>query len=608
MKIKYILAGGLFLSLGMVSCLDDAFLDRTPIDKEVESTVFTNYDNFKMYAWGLYKTQIKGYNSRPQDGDESDMMYWAQSPNGISLVNNRLDASNISDKMWSFSFIRDVNIMLDNIDGSSMTDKEKEHWRSVGYFFRGWAYFDMMKNFGELPWIEHVVKTEDTDILYGERDSRELVANNILTNLLYAEEHINPNGDGKNTINPNVVRALISPFGLFEGTWRKYHGEVDGVGAEKYLEASVKASQNLIDQNLGLVEDYDAVFNSLSLKNESSILLYKEYLEYDSKKSHNLTNDTRDYPYLMEGTKRLVEHYLCSDGKPVSTSGVYKGDNTVYDEFENRDYRLYYTICPPYEVKLSSDRTSWEYTDNPEDRKYMDMMNEIIGGSKEKKHFPLFNGATTYTGKVPNLEAVKVGGIPTRAGYYFYRYYNNYPGAENRENQGTDAPIFRMGEVLVNHAEAMFELGRFDQAVADKTINQLRVRAHIPTMRVSEIGSDFDTYRDSDVDPVLWEIRRERCVELMGSGFRLEDIKRWKKGNYLSLQPVGVKINNIEDYDNEPLKNSLYNGAEQPRYKNCVTYIDKPNPGWEDKCYLYPIPLKQTVLNPNLDQNPGWKD
>ena len=59
MKIIYILAGGLFLSLGMVSCLDDAFLDRTPIDKEVESTVFTNYDNFKMYAWGCIKHKSK---------------------------------------------------------------------------------------------------------------------------------------------------------------------------------------------------------------------------------------------------------------------------------------------------------------------------------------------------------------------------------------------------------------------------------------------------------------------------------------------------------------------------------------------------------------------
>lgn len=606
MKMKYILASGLLFSFGLVSCLDDAFLNRTPIDKEVESTVFTTYENFKMYGWGLYKDYIVGYKDRPHMGDESDMLYWAQSPNGISLVTNRLDASNISSDKWSFSFIRDVNIMLDNIDGSSMTNTEKEHWRGIGYFFRAWAYFDMMKDFGELPWLEHVVTTGDAEILYGKKDSRELVANNILTNLLYAEEHINPNGDGKNTINPNVVRALISRFGLFEGTWRKYHGPVDGVDGKKYLEASIKASQNLIDQNLGLVSDYDDIFNSLSLKNENSILLYKEYVEYDKEKSHNLNNDAREYQYLMEGTKRLVEHYLCSDGKPVSTSEKYKGDNTVYNEFENRDYRLYYTICPPYEVKLSSDRTSWEYTDDPEDRKYIDMMNKIVGGKKEKKYFPLFNGANTYTGKVPNLEAVKVGGLPTRAGYYFYRYYNNYPGAENRDNQGTDAPIFRMGEVLVNYAEAMFELGRFDQAIADKTINQLRVRAHIPAMQVNEIGSSFDTYRDSDVNPVLWEIRRERCVELMGSGFRMDDIKRWKKGAYLSLQPVGVKINNIEDYNSEALANSLYNDAEQPRYKNCVTYIEKPNPGWTDKCYLYPIPLKQTVLNTNLDQNPGW--
>ena len=141
MKMKYILAGGLFMSFSLVSCLDDAFLDRTPIDKEVESTVFTNYDNFKMYAWSLYKDQISGYNSRPHMGDESDMMYWAQSPNGISLVNNRLDASNVSADMWSFSFIRDVNIMLDNIDGASMTDKEKGALEKCRLFLPGLGLF-----------------------------------------------------------------------------------------------------------------------------------------------------------------------------------------------------------------------------------------------------------------------------------------------------------------------------------------------------------------------------------------------------------------------------------------------------------------------------------
>ena len=68
--------------------------------------------------------------------------------------------------------------------------------------------------------------TEESPELYGKRDSRDLVASNILSNLKYAETHIGSNieADGKNTINMYVVKALISRFALFEGTWRKYHG------------------------------------------------------------------------------------------------------------------------------------------------------------------------------------------------------------------------------------------------------------------------------------------------------------------------------------------------------------------------------------------------
>jgi len=38
-----------------------------------------------------------------------------------------------------------------------------------------------------------------------------------------------------------------------------------------------------------------------------------------------------------------------------------------------------------------------------------------------------------------------------------------------------------------------------------------------------------DATRDPDVTPALWEIRRERAVELMGEGFRFDDLRRWKK-------------------------------------------------------------------------------
>ena len=604
MKNKYLSICSLMLALSFTSCLNDSFLDRTPIDKETEESVFTTYDNFKMYAWGLYKKDgtLNAYENYPQSGDESDLMFDSNDPIGLGWANNIISPSNISNDSWSFSYIRSVNIMLDHIDESQMNDKDRNHMRALGYFFRAHEYFELMKLFGNLPWLEHTVTTGDTDILYGKQDSREIVANNILTNLLYAEENINPKGDGANTVNTNVVRALISRFGLFEGTWRKYHGAVDGVDGTKYLEASAKASENLIAQKLGLMANYDDVFNSLSLKEEKSILLYKEYLQNQALMGHDLTQRTRN-ERLWEGTKRLVEHYLCVDGKPISTSDEYDGDETIYDEFRNRDLRLYYTICPPY--KVIKDGKNWKYTDNPQEREYIDFMNTLVNGDKQRKLLPAV-GRELIT-QIPNFTSVKVPGVDTQTGYYMYKYYNDYPGAIDNENQGTDAPIFRMGEVLVNYAEAMFELGKFNQTIADQTINELRKRAKVTPMSLTSITTDFDKLRDSDVDPILWEIRRERTVELMGSGFRFNDVKRWKKGNYFNLQPMGVKLNNTDEYDNNvTLIKSLYNGANQPRYKNCVTYTQKPTPGWHNKCYLYPIPLKQTVLNPNLDQNPEW--
>ena len=41
---------------------------------------------------------------------------------------------------------------------------------------------------------------------------------------------------------------------------------------------------------------------------------------------------------------------------------------------------------------------------------------------------------------------------------------------------------------------------------------------------------------------LLWEVRRERRVELMGEGFRLDDLRRWKKGDYVNKQPLGAYV------------------------------------------------------------------
>lgn len=100
-----------------------------------------------------------------------------------------------------------------------MTDADKEHWRSVGYFFRAYYYSELIARFGDVPWVDRVLGDSDKEIAYGPRTPRKEVADHVLNDLIYAEEHIKEEGDGENTINVHVVRALLSRFCLL-----KVHG------------------------------------------------------------------------------------------------------------------------------------------------------------------------------------------------------------------------------------------------------------------------------------------------------------------------------------------------------------------------------------------------
>ena len=64
--------------------------------------------------------------------------------------------------------------MLDNIETSSMSQADKDYWRSVGLFFRSLRYYQLLSTFGDIQWVEHTLTENDTDILYGERDPRDL--------------------------------------------------------------------------------------------------------------------------------------------------------------------------------------------------------------------------------------------------------------------------------------------------------------------------------------------------------------------------------------------------------------------------------------------------
>lgn len=114
-------------------------------------------------------------------------------------------------------------------------------------------------------------------------------------------------------------------------------------------------------------------------------------------------------------------------------------------------------------------------------------------------------------------------------------------------------------------------------------------------------------------DAMLWEIRRERRVELCLEGFRLNDLKRWCKLDYLwnGCNPdirYGSYIR-LSDYPNKAAEIVLEdpNATEGYILRNTLGQRNRPI----KRNYINPIPSGQITLYQTkgytLSQNPDWE-
>ena len=472
---------------------------------------------------------------------------------------------------------------------------------------------------GGVPWIDHVLSDNEAELIQGPRDSRDAIAQHLLEDLQYAEKNIKESGDGNNSINKACVQALLSRFCLFEGTWRKYHGLQD---AETYLKECKRASKELIDLKPDVEECYDDVFNSLDLSGTKGIILYKEFSNAAGV-IHATSRTGITALAHWNPTRDLVDTYLCSDGKTRWESPLFKGDNDIYDEFACRDHRLWLHITPPYRVKRTDTSTAftsgWEFTSDPKDRSFIDSLSIRVGisygSSKERqKTLPFRQGYSgAILGAVPHYSFYTENQpwYVSTFGYNTWKFFNCYLEMGSQTIEETDMPIFRIEEVMLNYAETMCELGEFDQSVADITINKLRPRANVGLMKVSAINTAFDPKRDMgnpdypndyEVNPLLWEIRRERRIELFSEGFRFDDLRRWKKCHYALKKKLGQYVR-LSDFPAGT--NVTIDGGADEGY---LEFHPQQTHLWPDYYYLNPIPRNERVLNPQLEQNPGWEE
>jgi len=549
----------------LVGCKKD-FLERLPQDQLTDDTYWNSENNIRTFAWGFYPAYFTGYGS----GFAWGKYFSGQSlnddfaPSAPAQFTQNVPASGGG---WTFSWVRKANIFIDRVQRAPIPEEAIRHWIGIGRFFRALEYHDLVKRFGDVPWFGREVTDADEELLYKPRDPRTLVMDSVLKDFQYAAENVRAS-DGTEglTVNKYVVLAYMSRIMLFEGTWQKYHHN-NTTKANEYLEAAKWAANEVISSGKYIVaDDYRGLFSSLSLAGNKEVLLYREYAT--GLLTHSLNSYVNKEPQTG-ASKNAIESYLAADGKPIGLSNLYQGDKTIADVMTDRDPRLYETFVQ--ELRL--------------------------------------NGvATNYS----------------TSGYAVHKFLNEsikeLPEGSSSLNP-TDAPVIRYAEVLLNYAEAAAELGNLTQADLDKTINKLRDRADVQMPHLQVIGGQpavngevyDDPARDPSVPSMIWEIRRERRVELMMEGFRLDDLKRWKKLEYTDTQG-NPDINRgawIVAADYPGLKDVKIENDEDEGYIIPAWKPETQRLFTDPKVYLEPLPLDQIKLykdkGKELTQNPGWE-
>jgi len=587
-----------FASMLFLSGCDD-FLDRPPLGAIGDTEAFWNNErDVRAYSMQFYASRFTGFGNTNGGGwFFSDRNLCDDFSAGTLPLFQPLTAGAANDG-WNAKFnqIRADNIFVNRMSvANTGTAEATNHWLGIARFWRAVDYSNFVFDFGKVPYFDKILSETSPD-LFKPRDPIPYVMDKVLADFNFAKDNVRladpTTGPKGQVMNKWVVEGIMSRQLLAVGTKIKYNPEssdADKVKAGIYIQAAKDAAKDVIDNGgFKLAADYQLLCSTPDLTGNTEVILFRAYsdavlpLILHSVMSSNLPTSGQGYA----GNKDLLDSYLKTDGTVYVAGST--NDQSLNTYFANRDPRLTKTFkTDAFYVAGKTAQNVGSAATGFKCWKFLDVPNQ---------------GATT---------------------------------AQNQKNI-TDAPVLRLGEVMLNYIEACVELQDMSlYTVSDNdleiTINKLRGYntggrnfgsgvTLLPKLTLAAIPNDPN--RDADVSPLKWEIRRERRIELVFEGFRLIDLGRWRKLNYMntSLYPkknLGAWI--VKDMTNTTNKNiqvANLNGTVIAGANVAGTGYIQPSivpraaDNVIDRYYLDYIPTQEIVryqeAGYTLDQNPGW--
>lgn len=616
-----------YLALGLLaltSCSD--VLDVTP-DGRV--TVEEAYQDPKGTA-AAFKTC---FNSLPRRGMRG-VYFWtnARIPlsddayvNGASFaVADCYDGKTTADNDWRWSIdhvggfdrsywtknwaqIRTINEFLENIPTAALTDEsDRDLWTAEAYVLRAFFANELIKMYGPLPVVKETFNL-DYDFASLGRPDYKTSAQGIIDDCEKALSYDclpwrQTNQAWQHRMTKAMACAIKAEAALFAASPLNNNGEDLWEWAYQICKDSY---QQLINNGYEL---YTTVADPENYGNNP----YQELFAL----KQDLVTTPRDretiFQFFGQGTNESYFNALPSYGDEGYQSGLCPTQELVdaYDMLATGKSVL--ILSQPY-----LDETHLEPNYNPGSG--YDENNPYEGRDLRFYATVMFNGAQRG-GKKANIysydpehkagnkrridgaDRIKEGDFKyTATGYYMLKKLpmNSYGVNTGEEGDGC-TKYYRLGQVMLDYAEAAIEAGHVDEGI--NMMNQLRHRAGF---------SPSVDLKTTSVDEARLLVRHERQVEMAFEENRYWDQIRWCKPDE-DIQDVkystGMSITRWDEGTTTNLDHYTYqrvllnqNEAEGLRPTR--------------KCYVskykrYPIPLGEASLLESLSgqvwQNPGW--
>ena len=550
-------------------CNDDEFLDRPPTNLLSEEQVWTDEGQVLSLLGNLYNrySDIASVKDWGALGGFNEAFF----SNAGSYGEFQNSGWNLDSwRIWDYGYIREINLFIQKCTAADKLSPEvRDRFLAEARFLRASYYFELVKRMGGVPLILEPMTYDfsgDPSYLQHPRAKESEVYDFVISEAEAIKSKLPASVTEKSRATMGAALAMEARAALYAGSIAKYGvntpqvsltgGEV-GIAptlATGYYTKALNAAKEIITAKAGayalytkkpdLSENFSSIFYD---KANNSEVIFVDDFKLKSGKVHGftITNQPRYGAEEEEGGRinpslNFVEAFEKLDNTfapipTVNATGAPLFYTNQVDIFAGRDARLAGTVMLPGTTFKGRAVDIWAG---------FQLANGSILSGDDRGAQKTLPGKTVpeqvvgFDGPIDGFE------FTAQSGFYLRKYLDPVVGSGQRGVQSEVWFVrYRYAEVLLNAAEAAFELGQTADAAG--YMNQVRARAGLVTpLKAADISFD--------------RIVHERRVELAFEGHYLYDMKRWRiahlimDGNVISAGELSTDLGKATKRNTQP--------------------------------------------------------